>query len=169
MCSDFDVVRLAIPHSFEHNQRVTGMESTGNVGMVDQRQQLEIWSADIISILRTESVVADRPKPVLTASPRSTFRSALYLIGGGAILALNMQPLRCFFPVTLDNKLEAIWSKTTFPPTYSAQRRLGAISASYTPVIRHHEAEKHDRWRWHPPARVSRPWGSKANDGRSVA
>lgn len=54
--------------------------------MVDDGKQLFVWATLEVSILLTTLLLNEIVRFVLTASPKSTFRSALCLIGGGVIV-----------------------------------------------------------------------------------
>ncbi len=36
MCADLDIMLLAISYGFLHDQGITSMETTGDIGMVDE-------------------------------------------------------------------------------------------------------------------------------------
>lgn len=58
MRSNLDTMLLAISNRFLHDQWVARMEAAGDVGMINERQKLQIWTADIVAVLacdQTES------------------------------------------------------------------------------------------------------------------
>ena len=61
------------------------MEAACDVCMINQGKQLKIWTTAIVAILfwHHYCCIYSIQVTCLTASPKSTFRSALCLIGGG--------------------------------------------------------------------------------------
>ena len=73
------------------------METAGDVRMINEGQQLEVRPASIVAILSLHySCMVDVGIIFLTASPRSTLRSALCLMGGGAMFEVS-QDFLCLY------------------------------------------------------------------------
>lgn len=58
MRTDLDAMFLTVPNRLLHDERITCVKPAGDVGMVDERQKLQIRTTDIISILLVSSSIS---------------------------------------------------------------------------------------------------------------
>lgn len=49
--ADFNVMRFAVPDRLHHDQRITAVEATGDVGDIDHGKQLEVGTACPVAVL----------------------------------------------------------------------------------------------------------------------